>query len=296
VSGDSFGSSISISANKAIVGSSASRSAYVVEYKEGTWLQTQKIKASGGEDSDKFGSKVSIENDVILVSASYYNELVPNDQRVAAYIFELQNNVWVQTQKLISTQKGNFATDVKIENNQLFISFTRSRPYRPYLGSVYIYEKINEAREQVEIIENPSTTSTFGEVIDVSGDYLFVYQTEYDYKGTVFIYKHVNGVWEYFQKVLPSDIQEEERFRRSIAVEGGTAVFGTWGYQGRTGSAYVYELIGDVWEEYQKLTPSDGTVDTKFGEAVANSNDKILVGAPWGFDGTLKSGKLNFFS
>lgn len=66
-SGDSFGSSVSISGNTAIIGATRagnnehnSGSTYIFEFKDDKWAQKAKLVASDGESGDKFGGSVSI--------------------------------------------------------------------------------------------------------------------------------------------------------------------------------------------------------------------------------------------
>lgn len=56
--------------------------------------------------------------------------------------------------------------------------------------------------------------------------------------------------------------------------DGRTAVFGAFR------AAYVFERFRYGWRQVQKLEPTDPSVDTGFGLAVAVSGDTIAVGAP----------------
>jgi hypothetical protein len=45
-----------------------------------------------------------------------------------------------------------------------------------------------------------------------------------------------------------------------------------------SGSAYVFEKVGNAWEQKAKLTASDGDVNGYFGISLAISEEKIVVG------------------
>jgi len=75
--GNLFGGSVSISGLQVVVGArndndkgSYSGSAYVFEKKETGWLQTSKLTASDGADSDHFGQTVSIFDDTAIIGAN----------------------------------------------------------------------------------------------------------------------------------------------------------------------------------------------------------------------------------
>src|SRR5262249_33092489 len=47
------------------------------------------------------------------------------------------------------------------------------------------------------------------------------------------------------------------------------------------GSAYIFVRNGTAWTEQQRLTPSDGAGEDRFGDAVVISGDTVIVGAPY---------------
>ena len=60
------------------------------------------------------------------------------------------------------------------------------------------------------------------------------------------------------QKVTASDGTANTFFGSAAAIKGTTAVIGADGDASFRGSAYVFNKIGDIWTEGQKLVPSDG--------------------------------------
>jgi hypothetical protein len=100
--GSGFGSSVAIAGNWAIVGAFAvdvagktdAGVAYIYQLQDGHWQLHQKIQANDPADKTFFGYAVAIGGDVAIVGASNA------DGCGAAYLFELVNNKWEQTQKL----------------------------------------------------------------------------------------------------------------------------------------------------------------------------------------------------
>jgi hypothetical protein len=85
-------------------------------------------------------------------------------------------------------------------------------------------------------------------------------------------------VWAERQRLAASD-GTEAGFGGTIVIEGDTAVIGAAADENFAGTAYVFTRAGGVWEEQQKLQPSDVILDELFGSAVALEGDTLLIGA-----------------
>ncbi len=82
------------------------------------------------------------------------------------------------------------------------------------------------------------------------------------------------------QEILSSDGAAGDEFGVAVAMDNGRVVIGARWDDGNRGSAYVFRWDGVQWVFEQKLTPSDGSTGDEFGEVVAMSADRIVVGAP----------------
>jgi len=97
VSGDSFGASVAISGNVAVVGAvnqgplgARSGSAYVFERAGNSWLPLGKLRPNDGAAGDKFGNAVAIDGDWIVVGAWYHDAYTG-----AAYVFEVPSSTLI---------------------------------------------------------------------------------------------------------------------------------------------------------------------------------------------------------
>jgi len=85
-------------------------------------------------------------------------------------------------------------------------------------------------------------------------------------------------------RIVPADVAAEDRFGRTVDLEGDLLVAGSiFDDDGgdRAGSAYVFVRgAGGEWSEEAKLLAPDPEVDHQFGTAVALSGDTVIVGAP----------------
>jgi N-acetylglucosamine kinase-like BadF-type ATPase len=102
-------------------------------------------------------------------------------------------------------------------------------------------------------------------------------------------------------KLLASDGSSNDRFGDSVSIssDGLTAIVGAlWDNDNGSfsGSAYIYSLVGGVWEE-TKLLASDGASDDDFGKSVSISSDgtTAIVGAYHDDDNGTSSGSAYIY-
>ena len=85
-------------------------------------------------------------------------------------------------------------------------------------------------------------------------------------------------------KVMPDDAHCGGVFGSAVAIEGDVLVVGSPESevvlkQPGPGAAYVFRRQGGQWVQEQRLSPVDLSDGDRFGEVVAISGDRILVGA-----------------
>jgi hypothetical protein len=83
-------------------------------------------------------------------------------------------------------------------------------------------------------------------------------------------------------KLLASDGKAGDRFGKSVAVSGNTAIVGANSSNtGNQGSVYVFVRSGTSWVQQAQLLASDGELNDNFGSSVAIDGDTIVVGADY---------------
>jgi hypothetical protein len=125
----------------------------------------------------------------------------------------------------------------------------------------------------------------FGVSVAIDGNFAVVGAYKNDSNGSdcgaAYVYELSGPYWLQRQKLTPSDGQANDRFGRSVAIEGNTIVVGSYygdsNYQD-TGSVYVYTRTGDAWTQQQKLIAPDAATDDRFGCSVAIDNNTIVIG------------------
>lgn len=98
--------------------------------------------------------------------------------------------------------------------------------------------------------------------------------------------------------LIASDRESGERFGISASIAGNHALIGASfddenGF--RSGSAYMFELIGSTWSEQVKLVASDASANGHFGTSVSIDGDRAIVGASHGTGPTAGPGAAYVF-
>jgi len=139
--GDSFGYSVSISGEYALVGAyedddngSRSGSAYIFHNNGSSWVEQAKLTASDGDDDDLFGETVSLLGDYAFVGA-WRDGVVSG----SAYIFHHDESGWVEQTKFKASDfeaGGSFGRSLSLYGEYAFIGAPGGAHDR---GCVYIY-------------------------------------------------------------------------------------------------------------------------------------------------------------
>ncbi|WP_271783421.1 T9SS type A sorting domain-containing protein [Aquimarina algiphila] len=257
----SFGRSIAIDGNKAIVGYfddglsqliDRQGSAYIYEKdSNGTWNQAQKIVASDGTEKDLFGGSVAIEDNYIVVGA--YSDKDEQDpaatiNRGSIYIFERNSSgIWNEKQKIIpsfhSLPDKLFGFSVSINNG--FIA----------VGAPF---------EDFDINTNTD-------------------------EGAVYIYEHdvVNDFWVENHRLLSSDLIQHNSFGFDVDLQDNTLVVvssGNFNFNAG-GSAYFYEFCRKIsipdtnFEQWlvNEQIDSDGLVNGSISDCDAKKVTELNI-------------------
>jgi predicted amidohydrolase len=133
-------------------------------------------------------------------------------------------------------------------------------------------------------------SDNFGSSVAISGDTVVIGSPLDDGaagidQGSAYVFVRSGGVWSQQQKLEASDASVRDFFGNSVAISGDTVVVGAplddaVGDEGQ-GSAYVFVRNGGVWSQQQKLEASDAGIADLFGQAVAISEETVVVGAPF---------------
>ncbi len=124
----------------------------------------------------------------------------------------------------------------------------------------------------------------FGGEVAISGDTAIVGAAGENNSGAVYVFRP-EGVadWHQVKRLVPSDIQSNDRFGGEIAISGNTAVMGVGNRSDAgfsSGAAYFFRDDGSGnWTE-QKVLASDAAPYKSFGTSVSISGDTAVICGP----------------
>ena len=288
--GDRFGHSVAVDGDAVLVGAQGgdsvgsddvsivnSGSAYLFTKpaSSGGWADIDvsdaaKLTASDANGGDRFGWSVALDSDTAVVGA-------PNDVTPV-----VENPM----------DPGDYANT----------------------GSAFVFVKPsggwgngNETAKLTAPISDAGAGDWFGTSVAVDGDVVLVGAEFEDEKATdagsayVFIKPDSANGWadigeDDVTKLTVSDGAADDRFGKSVAVDGDTAVIGAYNHDhgsGTNGSAYIFtKNSSGAWIEDFELTASDGATTDSFGLSVALDGNTAVIGAPEDDDSGTDSGSV----
>ncbi|MGA2322851.1 MAG: hypothetical protein ABSG22_03285 [Sedimentisphaerales bacterium] len=285
--GDSFGASVAIDGNIAVVGAylddsngSDCGAVYVYELSGSQWIERQKLAALDGSPGDQFGRSVAIDGNTIVVGSYYGDSNEPNTG--STYVFSRLGGAWTQQQKLIAPDAApidRFGCSVSIDNNTIVIGAYGDDSYT---GSAYVFVRTgsNWIFQQKLNAPDANAHDYFGYSVAIDNNTIIIGAPNWHTPiGSAYFYQRQSTTW-FEQNVLRGDAGH---FGFSVALDGNSAVIGA--YEDDTnivsgaGTAYVFANIDVGWVKQQKLFDANSPAcGEDFGWAVAIKNDTILAG------------------
>lgn len=254
------------------------------------WGEITKLYADDPEEigSSNFGFSIDIRGDRAILGDHHNNW--DGSVKGAAYIFELIDGEWEPTAKLVASDAATgdaFGVSVSIEGDRVIIGSHFDDDHGESSGSAYIFDYIDGVWvETVKLTTSDAAAGDrFGRSVSMSGDRAIIgaefNQDHGDYSGSAYIFELVDGVWTEVVKLTALDASPEARFGCNVAISGEKAIIGAYGDDeagGETGAAYIFEFIDGVWGQTAKLLASDMESSDRFGQNIAISGDKAVVG------------------
>ena len=325
IKNDYFGHSVSISGNLAVVGAigkdnpenTKKRNVGVVYLcqlgSDGKWTIIKEFFASDMAEDAELGYSVSISNERIMSGAPEEEEDENGrnsiDKAGAVYVFERRWwGAWTQTQKIVSPERRKndyFGESLSILGDVALIgSFKHNEDDYKEAGAVYAYARNYWSGYYFENkLDPPDYTEKghFGHSIHISDDYAIIgaYGDDKDPNGGIqvpgagsaLVYKHNSGDgWEYVQKIIADDRNDDDRFGWSVNMSKDFAFVGainkdivsnTGSLVSKAGAAYVFQRNGsDQWSQVDMLALEDPDRDDKLGSALAYTNGSLFVSSP----------------
>jgi hypothetical protein len=303
VMGSSFGLSVLIDGNYAIIGAMGDDSAYIFTRLGPIWIEQDKLL---GSDDSVFGHSVSIDGDNVIIGA-IFGDVAHGDWSGSAYIFTRSVITWTEQDKLLAsdvTGHDFFGWSVSIDGDYAIIGAPGDDDNGEHSGSAYIFTRSgNTWTEQDKLLASDGEDGdSFGISVSIDGDYAIIGAHDDDNgedSGSAYIFTRSGNTWTEQDKLLASDGIADDYFGCSVSIDGDTVIVGAIGDDDNgdyTGSAYIFKRSGNTWTEQDKLLASDGAKYDGFGRSVSIDGEYAIVGAPGDDDNGETSGSVYVFT
>lgn len=151
-------------------------------------------------------------------------------------------------------------------------------------GSAYVYTRsAGTWTQQAELTASDAAANDlFGTSVAVAGDTVVVGSYLDDHAsgtdaGSAYVFTRSGATWTEQAKLTASDAAAGDNFGISVALDGDTALVGSW-FNG-DGAAYAFTRSAGTWSEQAKLDPSDPSGGDRFGGSVALAAETAVIGA-----------------
>ena len=287
----SFGISVALDADRAIVGASGEHTcgpnggaAYVYEHdpSAGTWRQTARLTPSQCQEGAFFGQALDISGHRAIISAS--SDFFAERKSNAAYIFErTPEGPWKEVARLTAEkefEEGSFAADVAIDGNRALVT-TSGSAEGAYGGAAYIFEYDRSTQQWKQTARLTARGGTahgvLGGACALDGNRFVVAASTYFARepGSVYVFeRHRDGTWHQTTRIGGID-----DFFISVALDGTRLLIGE-ARAGRdnSGAATVYRrAAAERWTHEATLRPFTPYAHGAFGSAVSLYENRALV-------------------
>ena len=262
--GDSFGGSVGISGDYAIVGSRTndddgtnSGSAYIFMRNGNKWPEQVKLTASDAAAGDTFGVAVAIDGETAIVGAPQNDHADSNSG--AAYIFVLVGKNWIEQAKLTASdaeKSDQFGRAVAINGDSVIISAHGDDDGVKDSGAAYVFFRDGNAwTEQSKLKPNdPAGKDKFGWSVDIAEigprkAYAIVGSVwdddDGDFSGSSYTFLRSGTSWSFRAKQTAGDAAADDEFGTAVAITPSYAIVGAR-LNDDLGSVYFYEAIDDL--------------------------------------------------
>ncbi len=316
-------SSVSISGDSAVVGSSAATSsagaAHVFRRVGTIWVeQGSALVASDAAAGDLFGASVAIDGDVIAIGAPGADIGATVDAG-AVYIFRRAAGVWTQEDKRTlptPVADDQLGAAVSVRGVRILAGAPRTGASGTETGQgvIYFHNGTNWT-DEAALTPTVADGDRFGYAVQLAPTHAFVAAPGRTSgatanAGEVNVYE-LSGTWSLAATLADATPQSGAFFGGSVAGTDVSVAIGAPDQDTLAGAVHVFEKAGAIWSSSQELTSPAVTPSERFGVAVGMSTTFLLVGesettgtttgmahvytrgaGTWVFDATLCEGLL----
>ncbi len=242
-----FGLTVALDGTTAIVGAYSQTvgrnvyqgAAYVFNYANGGWTQTQELTASDGATFDNFSNSLAFVGSTALIGAS--NAAVgSNGYQGKVYVFtNAGGGTWDQAQILTAADgaaQQRFGNAVALDGTTALIGDSGATVGgNVYQGSVYVFADDNGIWTQTqELAASDGTASDgFGFSVALDGDTALIGAANAaigsnNLQGAAYLFADFGGSWTQTAKLIATDGAAGDGFGDWVALDGTNALIGAY--------------------------------------------------------------------
>lgn len=286
----SFGNSVAIQGELAIVGIPFGGAAYIFHQNFGgpnNWGEVKKLESDSPFSGESFGYVVDIDQEFAIVTDPFQGNFQNSG---AAYIYNKDHgglNNWGLI-KSIDPERPLFGSSLSMSSHKVVIgNGTNNYIYYKDLGGLNNWGLAQEVGTLDQSTQN--IPFLYGDLLAMGIPSVGLG----DVAGSAIIYKEDHGgpgAWGEVTRIQANDGSIQDRFGSSIGIHGETILIGAPydDAQGiNSGSTYIFDVdysIEDNWTQIQKIHVGEGMSwqgndQTLFGNSVAISDNIAIIGS-----------------
>ncbi len=311
---DTFGGNVVLSGDTVAIGAMRdddmgenSGSVHIFMRSEGVWSHQTKITAADGAKDDAFGQSLALSGNILIIGTPRDDDNGKDTGSV--YVFTRIGASWHQQAKLTADDGADgdlFGISVALSGDTILVGADLHDEIAPNAGAVYVYKRSgNSWSQQAKLTAaDGGETDIFGVRVALFGDTALISARRDDDDimgvdaGSAYVFVRSGTTWHQQEKLTAPDGTADDRFGRSVALFGDTALVGAMFRDDKgenSGSVYLFKRKGKSWVYKAKLTAADGAADDVFGWSVAISHNTGIVGASRDDDNGDQSGSVYVF-
>jgi len=312
---DTFGGKVALSGNTAIIGVMRDDtdkgddvgSAYVFTRTGAHWSQQTKLTAEDAAAGDSFGYSIALSNDTVVISAPFDDD--KGKDSGAVYIYTRTGNTWHLQDKITATDGSSgdlFGISLALSGNTIVVGADLNEEKGFNAGAAYVFTRVkNSWNQQAKLTAaDGAEGDIFGVRVALDGNTALISARRDDDKvmgvdaGSAYVFIRTGTTWSQQVKLTAPDGAADDRFGRSVALVGNTALIGAMFQDDKgknSGSAYLFTRIGSTWHLKEQLTAKDGAAGDVFGWNIALSKHTAVIAASRDNDKGENSGSVYVF-
>ncbi len=255
---DQFGSTVAIRDSVAVVGSTwddnYTGGVYVYRYDGTAWSETAKLTASDGSEGQRFGGRVHLGEDQLIVGARFDGDLGAGAG--AAYVFHYDGSAWIEEAKLVADDgapRDLFGSDVAMDESVAVIGASGSiSGIGVGAGAAYIFRHNGSSwiQEAKLLPSDTAPAMVFGNTVAIEGDRVVIGAAADDdgatNAGSAYVFQYDSANWSQETKLTASDRSLGDAFASSVALDDDWVIVGAPNVdrdvEAGVGAVYLYEL------------------------------------------------------